>query len=97
MIIKEINELALDIQKTPYKYWLNIMKKNKDSSTYYVILGYEYNEEYDHYQINSTLDRLDDKTIDWFDLGVLINLGYKILKSGKTLKQIYNEKKKVEE
>ena len=40
MIVKKINNLALDIQKTPYRYWLNIMKKLKDSTNYYVILGF---------------------------------------------------------
>ena len=92
MIVKKINNLALDIQKTPYRYWLNIMKKLKDSTSYYVILGFEYDEEYDIYKIESTLDRLDDKTIDWFDLGILINLGYDLLnKDKRTLEEIYKD------
>ena len=92
MIVKKVNNLALDIQKTPYRYWLNIMKKIKDSECYYVILGFEYNEEYDIYKIESTLDRLDDKTIDWFDLGILINLGYNLLNNDKrTLEEIYKD------
>lgn len=80
MIVKKINDLALDIQKTPSRYWLNIMKQNKDSNSYYVILGFDYDEEYDRYRINSVLDRLDDKRIDWYDLGCLIELAYSILK-----------------
>lgn len=92
MIVKKINNLALDIQKTPYKYWLNIIKKLKDSTSYYVILGFEYDDEYDTYKIESTLDRLYDKTIDWFDLGILINLGYDLLnKDKRTLEEIYTE------
>lgn len=90
MIVKKINNLALDIQKTPYKYWLNIMKQNKDSDTYYVIAGFDYDEEYEHYQINAIGDRLDDKTLDWFDFGVLVQLGYKKLKE-KPLKELYQE------
>ena len=91
MTVKKINNLALDIQKTPNHYWLNIEKQNKDSDSWYVISGFDYDEEYDKYQLNSCLDRLDDKTIDWYDYGCLVNLGYKLLNGNKTLQEIYSD------
>lgn len=100
MIVKKINELALDIQKTPYKYWLNIMKRYKNNDTYYVICGFDYKDEDDMYELNSIGDRLKEKNIDWFDLGILVNLGYKILSSNtENLEELYNKLKieKVEE
>lgn len=96
MIIKKINELALDIQKTSYKYWLNIMKQNRDSDTYFVIAGFDYDKEYDCYQLNTILNRLDDKTLDWFCFGVLVEFGYKVLNSKETLSEIYKQKEKGE-
>lgn len=83
MIVKKINDLALDIQKTPSKYWLNIMKKNRDATTYYVIAGFDYDSEYNCYQLNSILDRLDDIVLDWYDFGVLVRYGYDLLNKEK--------------
>lgn len=91
MIVKKINNLALDIQKTPNRYRLNIMKKNKDSDSWYVICGFDYDKEYYCYQLNACINRLDDKTLDWYDLGCLVNLGYKLLNGNKLLEDIYKE------
>lgn len=91
MKIKQINNLILDIQKTPYKYWLNIIKKFKDSDSGYVICGFEYNAEEETYDLNSVGDRIIDKDIEWFDLETLIKYGYKILNNAnESLGEMYH-------
>ena len=85
MIIKKINNLALDIQKTPNKYWLNIMQQSKDGTYYWVISGFDYDKEYELYKLNSIGSRLNDKEINWNDYGELVKLGYEILNSNNKL------------
>lgn len=95
MIIKKINNLALDIQKTPNRYWLNIMQQSKDGTYYWVISGFDYDKEYELYQLNSIGDRLNDKEINWNDYGELVKLGYEILNSNNKLEKIYNDEIKI--
>jgi hypothetical protein len=91
MIIKQVSNLKLDIQKTPYRYWLNIIKQFKDSDVGYVICGFEYNKDEDFYYLESCDERIIDKDIDWLDLEYLIKYGFKILKGGYTLKELYEK------
>lgn len=93
MIVKKINDLALDIQKTPNRYWLNIMRQNKDSDTYYVIVGFEYNEKEDYYYLESVADRLDSPTLDWEIFGMLVIKSHKILNGNESLSDMYNRLK----
>lgn len=90
MLVKKINNLELDIQKTPYKYWLNIIKKFKDSETGYVICGFEYNETENYYYLESTAGRIADVDINWNDLEALIKFGFEILTGEETLEEMYN-------
>lgn len=95
MIIKKVNNLELDIQKTPFRYWLNIIKRFRDSDLGYVICGYEYNEDEGFYYLESCTDRIIDKDIDWSDLEVLVKEGFDILLHGKeTLKDMYKRLEK---
>ena len=45
----------------------------------WTIASFEYNEEYECYELNSCLSRLNDKNINWKDFGELVQKGYEIL------------------
>ena len=89
MIIKRINNLALEIQHNRSHYWLCIWKQFKNDSCGYIIAGFDYDEEYNSYELNSVGDRLNDITLDWFDFGVIVKYGYDLL-SKYSLEDIYN-------
>jgi hypothetical protein len=46
----------------------------------WTIASFEYNEEYECYELNSCLNRLDNNDINWEDFGELVQNGYEILK-----------------
>lgn len=81
MKIKKINNLELRVSKSPYRKYLEIVQWANDFSHCWTIADFTYDEEYYAYRFNSCLDRLNDKNIDWYDLGCLVNLGYKKLKN----------------
>lgn len=45
----------------------------------WTIASFDYNAEYKRYELNSCLDRLNDKNINWKDFGELVQKGYEIL------------------
>ena len=74
-----INNLDIALEETDHKY-IMINQWSKDNTFKWGIATFEYDEEYDCYQLNGVLDRLDNNLIDWYDFGCLVELGYKWIK-----------------
>lgn len=90
MIIKRLGDLALDIQKSASRYWLNIMQKCKDRDSYYVICGFEYDDHEDCYDLQSVADRIVYKEVNWSNLEVLVKYGFELLNDeGMSLEDFY--------
>lgn len=91
MIIKKLGELALDIQKTSWNhYWLNIMQKCKDSDSYYVICGFEYDDHEDIYELKSVCNRIVDDRVNWTNLEILVKTGFSLLEDkDQSLEDLY--------
>lgn len=79
MIVKQLNKLALDIQKTPKSYWLNIMRQNDNSDSWYVIAGYSKALYEDSYNIKSIGDRIKLPKDESEDLMELMRLGFNVI------------------
>lgn len=81
-LIKKIDGLALCyksfIHKEATDKDLEICMFNKDG-TRYTIASFEYDEDEECYCLNSVVDRLNCKKIDWEVFGLLVLKGYKML------------------
>jgi len=71
-----INNLDIALEETNHKY-IMINQWSKDNSYKWGIASFEYNDEYDYYELVSCGDRLKNNLIDWYDFGCLVKLGYK--------------------
>ena len=81
-LIKKIDNLALCyktfIGREPSETDLEICMFNKDG-TRYTIASFQFDEDEICYCLNSCVDRLNSKRIDWEVFGLLVLKGYKIL------------------
>ena len=81
--IKIIGNLSLSyktfIGKEAKEDDLEICQWNLKEGCKWTIASFEYDEEYNCYALNSCLNRLDDKNIDWEVFGLLVKKAYKIL------------------
>lgn len=59
---------------------LEICQWDSKENYKWTIANFDYNEEYECYELNSCLSRLNDKNINWKDFGELVQKGYEILK-----------------
>ena len=74
---KRINNLDMELCETNHKY-IMIHQWAKDNSHKWGIASFEYDEE--NYWYLRTYGNFDNKPIDWYDFGCLVNLGYKWIK-----------------
>ena len=80
MILYQEDNLALDLQKTQKGYWLNIMRQNGNSDSWYVIAGFEKELYENSYNLKSIGDRISLKgQHEASNLMALINEGFRIL------------------
>lgn len=81
MILYQEDNLVLDLQKTQKGYWLNIMRQNGNSDSWYVIAGFEKELYENSYNLKSIGDRISLKgQHEASNLMALINEGFRILK-----------------
>ena len=71
---KRINNLDIDLCETNHKY-IMIHQWSKDNSYRWGIASFQYDEE-DYWYLR-TYSNFDNKKVDWYDFGCLVNLGYK--------------------
>lgn len=81
-LIMQLGNIALCyktfIGKEATKKDIEICKFN-DDNTRYTIASFDYNEKEECYCLNSCVNRLNDKDINWKDFGTLVLQGYSIL------------------
>lgn len=58
---------------------LDICQWSENGEYKWVIASFFYNEDEDCFSLKECCDRLKDKNINWFDFGILVNLGRKHL------------------
>ena len=71
---KRINNLDIQLCETNHKY-LMIHQWSADNSYKWGIATFEYDKE-DYWYLR-TYGNFDNKKVDWYDFGCLVNLGYK--------------------
>lgn len=72
---KRINNLDIELQTTNHKY-LMIHEWAKDNSHRWGIAVFEFDDK-DDYWFFRTYDNFNNRNVDWYDFGCLIDLGYK--------------------
>ena len=71
---KRINNLDIELCKTNHNY-IMIHEWAKDNSHRWGIAVFEFNDK-DDYWFFKTYGNFNNKSVDWYDFGCLINLGY---------------------